>query len=93
MFVIYNPETFKLFRRNYATVSYADERTAKAQFTKLVKSGKINKDEWAVIAYDKFREIEPIVETTNLISGKTVKIRASEAGGCTDPGTETYWCS
>lgn len=91
MFVIYNTETFKLFRQNFTNVSYDEERTAKAQFTKFAKSGKLDPNEWKVIEYSKFREIEPMVETVNLMSGKKTMIRASDAGSCVDVGTETYW--
>lgn len=36
--------------------------------------------------------LDPMVETVNILSGKKCMIRASEKGGCCDPGTETYHC-
>jgi len=36
--------------------------------------------------------IDHLVEVNNLLSGKPVKIRASEVGGCCDPSTERYHC-
>jgi hypothetical protein len=36
-------------------------------------------------------EFDPYVEVKNLMSGKPVMIRKSEAGTCVDPSTETYW--
>ncbi len=38
-----------------------------------------------------FYKMEPMVETTNIMSGKKIMIEASLKGGCCDPGTETYW--
>lgn len=36
-------------------------------------------------------EINPMVEVINMMSGKPVLIRKSDAGTCVDPSTETYW--
>ena len=44
-----------------------------------------------IMEAEEFRASVPMVETTNLLSGKKLMIRADEKGGCTDPGTETYW--
>ena len=38
-----------------------------------------------------FNKEEPMVETTNLLSGKKLMIKASEKGSCCDVGTERYW--
>jgi hypothetical protein len=35
--------------------------------------------------------VDYMVEVKNLMSGKTIKIRRSAQGGCTDPSTERYW--
>ena len=44
-----------------------------------------------IMTADAFHALEPTVETVNLMSGKKVKIQASQKGGCCDPGTERYW--
>lgn len=44
-----------------------------------------------VMSREEFNRTEPIVETKNLMTGKTIMIRASEKGTCCDPGTERYW--
>ena len=46
-----------------------------------------------VVSEVEFRASEPMVETRNLMnpSAGPIMIRASEKGGCTDPGTERYW--
>ena len=50
---------------------------------------------YVVMTHDEYEqrkdEIDPMVEVTNLMSGKKVLIRKSERGGCCDPSTETYW--
>lgn len=44
--------------------------------------------------YNRYRDkYDPMVEVINMMSGKPVKIRKSEAGSCCDPSTETYWSS
>lgn len=32
-----------------------------------------------------------MVESTNMLSGQKVMIRACDKGGCCDPASETYW--
>jgi len=44
-----------------------------------------------IMSAEEFHATEPMVETFNLKNGKKLMIRASEKGGCCDPGTETYW--
>lgn len=44
-----------------------------------------------VMDSETFAKEEPMVETRNLMSGKTCMIKASSAGGCCDPSTERYW--
>lgn len=48
-------------------------------------------DHLRIMEASEFRAKQPMVETVNLMSGKKLMIPASEKGGCTDPGTETYW--
>lgn len=36
--------------------------------------------------------IDHMVETVNIMTGGKCMIRASEKGGCCDPGTERYHC-
>lgn len=97
MYTIYNPKTYQLLRvvKNgyWQDASYATERAAKAQLTKLSTGlrPKINADEWKVISMAEYREVEPMVEVISIGSGKPVQIRLSERGGCTDPSTERYW--
>lgn len=44
-----------------------------------------------VMDSETFQQLDVLVETKNLLSGKTVMIRKSQKGTCVDPGTETYW--
>lgn len=45
---------------------------------------------YTVMQRDEYRD--PMVETKNLLNGKSCKIRLSQVGTCCDPGTERYWC-
>lgn len=47
---------------------------------------------YRVMTRKEFDELfDPMVETKNLMSGKTTMIRKSDKGGCCDVGTERYW--
>lgn len=94
-FVIYNTTSFSLWRGNsYSAKSYATERAAKAQLTKLTKGlmAVLEEGEWAVASADEFRTMEPEVEVKSVMGG-TVKVRASERGNpALDPSMEGYYC-
>ena len=92
-YVIYHKATYRLYKgRSYDAKRYINEIAAKAQFTRLTRLGKLKEGEWAITSYTKFLEMEPEVEVINLLSGKPCKIKATLAGGCCDPSTETYHC-
>lgn len=46
-----------------------------------------------IISEKDFYETQPMVESTNLMSGKKIMIPASEKNTYLDPGTERYWSS
>lgn len=87
-FVIYNSKTFnRAF--GYRAKSYETERAAKSVRTRAALDPK----EWIVDTYDNYRAAEPMVTTYSIFDLKNerpILIRASEKGGCCDPGTETY---
>jgi len=69
---------------------YDTEKGAKTALTR--KYAKNYPDhQLRILSAADFRAQVPMVETINLMSGKKLMIRADEKGGCTDPGTETYW--
>ena len=45
----------------------------------------------SITTYAEWNAADTEVEVINLMSGKPVKIRKSERGGCCDPSTELYW--
>lgn len=98
---IYDTESIKIIKR------YDSLRGAKAALTRARKSGsmrymcsfgygRMKADRIAkldVCTAEQFHnEIDYYVETKNLMSGKTIKIRKSDEGSCVDPSTERYWC-
>lgn len=97
---IYDTESIKIIKR------YDSLRGAKAALTRARKSGsmrymcsfgygRMKADRIAkldVCTAKQFHdEIDYEVETKNLMSGKTIKIRKSDEGSCVDPSTERYW--
>lgn len=87
-FVIYNTKTWKRAYGNRAR-SYETVRAAKAVRTR----GQLHPTEWAIDTYDNWAANEPMVTTYNISDLKKehpILIRASDKGGCNDPGTETY---
>jgi hypothetical protein len=93
-FVIYNLHNFTLYRKTYSVKHYATEAAAKAALTRasrVTNKPNLIREDWKVISYKEFREIEPMVESTNLMSGNKFQIRASDFDTCVDAGTETYW--
>lgn len=90
MFAIYNTDYERLVRKQGATQTYSTMSAAKAAATRMNNKNGIVKH--VAMAYAEYNEkFNPMVETTNIMSGKTCMIRKSELGGCTDPGTERYW--
>jgi hypothetical protein len=84
-------ETLYYVRGQYGYKHYRTEQGAKAMATRLNKQYGDTK-QWVTMSAAEFDEKHnPMVETTNIMSGKTVMIRKSEKGGCCDPGTERYW--
>ena len=79
----------KLLRENCATKWYSTERGAKSAATRFFKQTGV---EWKAITHDEFEtNHNPLVEVTNLMTGKTCMIRSSDVGGCLDPSMELYW--
>lgn len=98
--VIYDPKNVYVIKR-YATLS-----GAKGALTRALKTRKLRymgshgyvyypKNELEnleVNTVEYFNEnVDGWTTTTNMMSGKEVKIRKSDKGGCTDVGTERYW--
>jgi len=93
MIIIMNVDTELLYRapRECANKSYAYLQSAKAMATRLNKQYGETK-QWAAMSREQYEYYHtPMVETTSLLSGKTVMIRKSEKGGCSDPAMECYW--
>lgn len=93
MFFIYNPTTYLQYfpkHSSHGPGRYETERAAKAQLTKAINVNKLEAGKWEVISRDAFYNDEPMVETTNVLTGKVLLIRKSLRGGCCDPGTEHY---
>lgn len=97
--VIYHTETKHIYKR------YDTERGAKAALTRARKGAGLRYmcsfgygrlkgeklDKLAVATMAEFNELDGWTTVKNMMSGKEVKIRESEVGGCTDPSTERYW--
>ena len=76
----------------YSSVGRAQAAMNRSKF----RSGKqrFPEGEYAVMTLEEWREADILVETYSIMD-KTrtpIMIRKSERGGCTDPGTERYWC-
>ena len=81
-YVIYNAKTYRIID------TVATERTANGRAKKLAVK---NADEtYAVMTSAAFAEIEPMVERTNLMSGKTYMERLNTPA-CCSPACELYW--
>ena len=90
-FVIYNTDTFRIFKFPHGgTAVFDEERVAKAQRTKLINKGVLNSS-WVVDTYDNMVAKEPMVTVKSLMTGADVQIRKSDVGTCVDPSTERYW--
>jgi len=92
-YIIMNVDTELLYRApgEYTYKSYASLQGAKAMATRLDKQYGETK-QWAVMSCEQYEYYHnPMVETTSLLSGKTVMIRKSEKGGCSDPAMEIFW--
>ena len=99
---IYDTESIKIIKR-YDTergAKAALTRARKSGSMRYMTSfgyGRMKADRVAKLdvctAADFHDKIDYEVEVTPLMSetGKKVKIRKSEQGGCTDPSTERYW--
>jgi hypothetical protein len=82
-YVIVNKETNQRLNggRSYKTLAAAKGAMTRRKLGDHLEAISLN--EWID------RDIE--VEVINLLSGKPVKIRKSQEGGCCDPSTEKYW--
>lgn len=77
---------------HYGIRHFDNARGAKIALSALLRTNNRDADEYLVITREYFDAyLDPMVETTNLMSGKVVMIRRSEKGSCTDVGTERYW--
>lgn len=55
-YVIYKPSTWRIFKfPNGNEAIFNTERIAKAQFTKLVNTGVLKREEWKVESYTTYR--------------------------------------
>ena len=100
--VIYDTENTYILKR-YDTLKGAKGALTRARNTGkmrymgshgycLFPKDKINKLEACTVQHF-IDEVDYEVEVTPLmsLSGKTIKIKRSAQGGCTDPSTERYW--
>jgi len=97
---IFNRENVYIVKR-YKTLAAAKGALSRAVKTgRMVRQtsfgkGRYKAEEIAKLevgTVDYFNEhVDYETTTKNLMSGKEVKIRMSDKGGCTDPGTERYW--
>ena len=99
---IYDTESIKIIKR-YDTERGAKAALTRARNSGKMRYmcsfgyGRMNADRVAKLdvctADDFHNKIDYEVEVTPLMSetGKKVKIRKSDEGGCTDPSTERYW--
>jgi hypothetical protein len=83
-------KTFIVHDDYHILKTYDNERGAKIALARRWKKKYPNA---VIMDSNTFQQTEPIVESTNLMSGKKIMIPKSQAGGCTDPGTELYWSS
>ena len=95
-FVIYNKESTQIYsytRRNpwKRVESYATMAAAKAAFTRLIKKGEVNEEEWTIADREMFHMlIEKQVVRKNLMSGKEFTEPANTPYYCS-PSSETFW--
>ena len=69
---------------------FKSERGAKGALTRKYKA---RYPDAKVCSLKYFNDhIDHEVTTSNIMSGKSCRIMASQVGGCCDPGTETYHC-
>lgn len=82
-YVLYNTETRRAVR------SFETERGAKISLASFTRKGFSNlaimEDSIFQEKYNKWTTVK------NMLSGREVRIREQEVGGCCDPSTETYW--
>lgn len=91
--LIYNTKTQNTVREYGAPRIFESKRGAAIALAAILRRQvTANRDDYLIITPNEFLEkYDPMVETTNLMSGKKVMIRQSEKGSCTDVGTERYW--
>lgn len=80
MFLIYNTKTFRVVKNGFPT-----ERGAKIAMTR-----KYPGVDHAVVSLSDFRNMEPMVERTNLMSGKKYMEPLNTPNYCS-PSSEAYW--
>jgi len=98
--VIYDTENTHIIKR-YKTLAAAKAALTRASNTGSMRYmasfgyGRMGADRienLCACTMDYFDDrVDYMVEVKNLMSGKTIKIRRSAQGGCTDPSTERYW--
>ena len=97
MYILENKLDGSIFGAKSYSVKYmfSTPASAKAAMTRYAKkySDIFDASEYMVSDYDSY--VEPQVTKTARIPGtgetKTYTIGINRVGGCTDPGTETYW--
>lgn len=98
--VIYDTENTHIIKR-YKTLAAAKAALTRASNTGSMRYmasfgyGRMGADRienLCACTMDYFDDrVDYMVEVKNLMSGKTINIRRSAQGGCTDPSTERYW--
>lgn len=66
-------------------------KDTKAQARERLAHAKFEGNDLRITDQSTFNEMDVMVTRKNLISGQEFQIRNSDAGGCCDPSTETYW--
>ncbi len=95
-YVIYHRESTRIYtytRHNpwKRVESYATMAAAKAAFTRLVKKGEVNEQEWAIADRGMFHDlIEKQVVKRNLITGAEFTEPANRPHYCS-PSSEAFW--
>ena len=91
-FLVYNLRNHHIYKSGFSTLSAA-KRSATCAHKKNRKKLYQHLDEYYQACDEMYfyKHIDKMVTVPNLMSGKPVEIRESEAGGCCDPSTERYW--
>lgn len=93
LYVIYNIDTTIIVseRPSWDVPVYATVGAAKAGLTRLVRKGKVRREECGIAEYNEFHNnIELQVTKHNLMTGDEFS-QPVNTPRCCDPSSETYW--